>query len=242
MSAPGQPVVILGGFMSSYQVYSGLCARLSRLSKGPVHLVATRSYQWVMVAAPPGWVYLLGKLDRAVHEAVKVSATGKVTLVGHSLGGVLARLYLSRQPFLGQAYCGLDRVGHLITLGSPHYNQRRWLHGGMMSRWLESHYPGAFFAPGVKYTAVAGSSLRGDPSGSLRERHAYHFYRQLTGGGEEWGDGVVPVSSALLAGADPIVLDGVGHFAGFGASWYGSEQVLAAWWQAAHANDAQPHK
>jgi pimeloyl-ACP methyl ester carboxylesterase len=242
MSDPRQPVVILGGFMSSYQVYSGLRARLARLSTGPVHLVAVRSHHWVTVAAPPGWVYLLGKLDRTVHEALGASATGKVTLVGHSAGGVLARLYLSRHSFLGQAYCGLDHVSHLITLGSPHYNQRRWLHGGMMSRWLESRYPGAFFAPEVKYTAVAGSSLRGDPCGSLRERHAYRFYRQLTGDGEEWGDGLVPVSSALLAGADPIVLDGVGHFAGFGTSWYGSEQVLAVWWRAAHANDGQPHK
>jgi pimeloyl-ACP methyl ester carboxylesterase len=232
----GQPVVILGGFMSSDQVYRGLRGRLAHLSKEPVHLVATRSYQWATVAAPPGWLYLLGKLDQTVRRAVVASATGKVTLVGHSAGGLLARMYLSPEPLLGKAYAGLERVSHLITLGSPHYNQRRWLHGGLMSRWLESHYPGAFYAPGVKYTAVAGRSLRGDPSGSLPERHAYRFYRHLTGDGEEWGDGLVPVSSALLSGADEVVLDGVGHFAGFGAQWYGSEQVVAAWWQAAQAN------
>ena len=84
---------------------------------------------------------------------------------------------------------------------------------------------------------MAGRSLRGDPSGSVRERHAYGFYRQLTGDGEEWGDGLVPVASALLAGADPVVLDSVGHFTGFGTQWYGSEPVVAAWWRARNASD-----
>ena len=223
--------------MSPYQVYGGLRDRLARLSEAPVHLVTARSYEWVTVFAPPSWVYLLGKLDRTVRGAASSSSTGKVTLVGHSAGGVLARMYLSPEPFLGRAYAGLERVSHLITLGSPHHNQRRWIHGGLMSRWMDNHYPGAFFAPVVQYTAVAGRSLRGDPSGSVRARHAYRFYRQLTGDGEEWGDGLVPVASALLAGADPIVLDSVGHFTGFGTQWYGSEPVVAAWWRARNASD-----
>ena len=162
--------------------------------------------------------------------AVRQSATGKVTLVGHSAGGVLARIYLSPKPFLGHAYRGLGHIHHLITLGSPHDNQRKSLHGGRMSRWVEKRYPGAYFAPRVKYTSVAGKLLRGNREGSLRERHAHVFYEEIIGSGDVWGDGLVPVASALLHGSQQIVLDGVSHFTGFGGPWYGAAEVIPQWW------------
>jgi len=48
--------------------------------------------------------------------------------------------------------------------------------------------------------------------------------------GDVWGDGLIPVRSALLEGSRQIELDGVGHFVGFGGSWYGVPEVIARWW------------
>jgi hypothetical protein len=148
----------------------------------------------------------------------------------------MARLYFSICPFAGRVYRGLDYVNHLITLGSPHYNRR----GSWMRRWVDRQYPGAHFAPAVRYSAVAGRGVRGDRRGSLRQRWAYRAYKQLAGEGDTWGDGLVPVSSALLDGALPVVLDGVTHHAAFGHPWYGSRDIVLLWWQASLGAEGVP--
>jgi hypothetical protein len=132
---------------------------------------------------------------------------------------------------VGRVFRGLDLVDHLITLGSPHYNQRRWLHGGLMSRWIERRYPGAYFGEQVRYISVAGKLLRGKRRGLPGERTAFRFYEGIAGDGNAWGDGLIPTQSALLAGSQQIVLEGVGHFLGFGGPWYGSRKALPRWWQ-----------
>ncbi|MFN2217422.1 MAG: esterase/lipase family protein [Anaerolineae bacterium] len=237
-SERGQPgrgtetIVILGGFMSMSTLYGTMRSALARLTGQPVHVVETRSIDWIPSLLPAGWLHVLRKLDRTVRTAARVATSGRVTLIGHSAGGVLGRLYLSPEPFLGQVFGGLELVDRLITLGSPHYNERRWLHGGMMARWVEDRVPGTHFSPQVQYCSVAGKLMRGDRQGSLRERQAYSFYEQIGGEGDVWGDGLVPVASALLAGSQQIILEGVGHFAGFGGPWYGTEETIAAWWQA----------
>jgi hypothetical protein len=227
-----EAIVVLGGFMSMSTVYGTMRSALVRLTGQPVYVVETRGIDWIPSLLPAGWLYVLRKLDRTVRRAAKVATSGRITLIGHSAGGVLGRLYLSPEPFLGQVFGGLEWVGRLITLGSPHHNERRWLHGGMMARWVEDRVPGAHFTPQVHYCSVAGKLVRGDSQGSLSERQAYSFYDQIGGKGNAWGDGLVPVASALLAGSRQITLEGVGHFAGFGGPWYGTEETIAAWWQA----------
>jgi pimeloyl-ACP methyl ester carboxylesterase len=224
-----QPAVIIGGFLSSSALYRRMRDRLAAYTGQPVSIVRIQGFDWVPAIVPVGWINLLRQLDRAVRRAAPDSATGKITLVGHSAGGVLARLYLSPEPFLGRSYHGLDYVDHLITLGSPHYNRRKWIYGGMMSNWVEKRQPGAFFAPQVRYTSVAGRLIRGDRHGSPRERRTYALYEDMIGDGTTWGDGLIPVGAALLQGSRHIVLEGVGHFAGFGGSWYGSEDIIPRW-------------
>ena len=46
------------------------------------------------------------------------------------------------------------------------------------------------------------------------------------------GDGLVAVGSALLEGAEPVLLEGVAHGGAFGPSWYGSDAVVERWWAA----------
>ena len=225
-----RPIVIFGGLFTFTMFYRGMRAALGRVTGQPVWIVDTWGPDWLTGVNRLGWSHLLGKLDRTVRAAADSSATGKVTLVGHSAGGVLARLYLSPDPFMGRTCRGLDFVGTLITLGSPHRNQGGTTLGGTMARWIEQRYPGAAFAPAVNYVSVAGRVSRGNPSGSLRDRWLYNTYREIGGDGRAWGDGLIPTRSALLDGAYQIILDGVSHFRGFGGPWYGDEAVIPGWW------------
>jgi hypothetical protein len=44
--------------------------------------------------------------------------------------------------------------------------------------------------------------------------------------------GLVPVASALLEGAEALVLEGVAHGGAFGPVWYGTPAVVERWWTA----------
>ena len=235
---PGEEaIVIMGGFMSMSTLYNTMRSALIRLSGKPVYIVDTHSADWIPSVVPAGWLVLLRILDDTVRRATRRTVSGRVTLIGHSAGGVLGRLYLSPEPFLGQVFRGLDYVGRLITLGSPHYNQRRWIHGGMMARWVDDRVPGTCFAPQVHYCSVAGKLVRGNRQASTRERHAHRFYNQIGGEGDVWGDGLVPVASALLSGSEQVILEGVSHFSGFGGPWYGAEETILSWWEACGPGD-----
>jgi len=236
-----QPVVLFGGFLSFATLYWGMRDVLVRISEQPVSIVETWGHDWLPSITPLGWLHLLRKLDYTVRQAVSDSATGKVTLIAHSAGGVLARLYLSPNPFLGRTFRGLDYISHLITLGSPHHNQGGLMRGGQMSRWIEKRYPGTCFAPQVKYISVAGKLVRGSRSGSLQERWAFNVYKEIGGDGYAWGDGLIPVQAALLRGSHQITLDGVGHFSGFGGPWYGSQEIISLWWPAAGVDNEIGH-
>jgi pimeloyl-ACP methyl ester carboxylesterase len=227
-----QPIVIFGGMFSFTMLYWGMQDVLTDLTAGQVWIVKTWGHDWLPSISTLGWAYLLRKLERVVQQAARESPTSQVTLIGHSAGGVLSRLYLSPRPFWGHAYRGLNYVERLITLGSPHYNRGGLMRGGRLSRWVERHYPGACFEQ-VKYTSVAGKLIQGERAGTPRARLAYEPYEQIGGDGNAWGDGLIPVQSALLSGAQHIVLEGVGHFTGFGGPWYGSREVIPVWWQQA---------
>jgi hypothetical protein len=109
-----------------------------------------------------------------------------------------------------------------------------------MRRFVGERYPGAFFAPRVAYLSVAGRAVRGDRSGSVTERIAARAYARLGGNAGAWGDGLVPVSCALLAGAAHLVLDGVGHAPPWPGPWYGTPRVVREWWAAAGRPPAGP--
>lgn len=227
---PGSAVVILGGFLSPGVLYTSMSEALRSSSGLPVWVVATQTYDWLPAITKLGWARILDKLDRTVQKAVQASSNGRVILVGHSAGGVLARLYLSPEPFLGRRYNGMQLVQQLITLGSPHINQGGLQRGGNMSRWIQRHVPDAAFAPQVRYISLAGKYIQGRPHGTLAERMAARVYKEICGDATAWGDGLIPLQAALLPGSEQVVLEGVSHYALFGEPWYGSESALPAWW------------
>src|SRR5574343_282336 len=103
--SPGrQPLLLVHGYGCSRGVWWLLRRRLEAAG----HTVASVSL------APP---YIsLGRLEPQLHQRIEevCAATGsrQVTLVCHSMGGLIARCYLARH--------GQERVARLITLASPH--------------------------------------------------------------------------------------------------------------------------
>ncbi|MFQ5895057.1 MAG: esterase/lipase family protein, partial [Nitrospinota bacterium] len=59
------------------------------------------------------------QLKEAVDGVLREGASEKVDLFCHSMGGLVARFYVS---FLG----GAERVAHLVTLGTPHGGSGLW--------------------------------------------------------------------------------------------------------------------
>lgn len=222
-------IVFLGGFLSQAAVYNSFRRALASFTGREVFLVDTRLSDWLPSISKLGWLLVLNKLDIAVKNAIEQFPNSKLTLIGHSQGGILARLYLSDEPFLGRRFGGLEHVDHLITLGSPHLNQGGIQRGGHMSRWVEQRVPGSTYAAQVRYTSVAGKYARGDLAGSLLERFAFRVYKEICADGAVWGDGIVPVNSALLPDSEQIVLEGVSHHSVIGRPWYGSKSVIPLW-------------
>ena len=104
--AAGTPILLIHGIMDNRSVFTVFRRALRRRGFGVVHAV--------------NYGLFTGDLRHAAHELAGhverlCEATGadKVHIVGHSLGGVIARYYVQRMG-------GSARVDTLVTLGSPH--------------------------------------------------------------------------------------------------------------------------
>ena len=109
-SPPSQPIVIFGGFLTYPMLYQSMRRALEAVSGCPVSIIPTHSLDWLSSVSFSGVALLLDKLHRTIRQAAAGSSSGKITLVGHSAGGVFSRLYLSPEPFAGRRYAGLIRA------------------------------------------------------------------------------------------------------------------------------------
>jgi hypothetical protein len=237
-------VLVLGGFLTSPPLYLPLAWRLRR--RGVADVVIGRVWT-------PDWLLAAGRglgpnLRRAGHALLRagersiaspLAGGAPVLVVGHSAGGMLGRLLTSPVPFEGLRLGAVPRIGALVTLGTPHHTSPRGDIGGRVgsvgSAFADEVIPGAAFAPRVGYVTVASRAIVGAAGGDRRARTALRFYRGLLAEDRASveGDGLIPVESALLEGAMQIVLDDVVHGQFGGQPWYGSEEVIDAWWPAA---------
>ena len=222
-----QPVVIQGGFLITEEAYCPLSDWIQQATGGPVRIVPASKLDWLATSWGFGWRRLLDRVDAAVRELQSQSPTGRVTLIGHSSGGVMLRPYLADQPFLGRHFNGASRCNRLITLGSPH----QALRATPLRARVDREFPGCPEADRVDYVAVAG---RLDPLGpnasAFSKRSAARSYRQIMGDPQMEGDGLVPLPSALLRDARWIELADTAHGGMFGRSWYGSTDRIDSWW------------
>jgi alpha-beta hydrolase superfamily lysophospholipase len=179
---------------------------------------------WLLTSWTLGWTRLLDRAQALLLELAAASPTGRVNLVGHSSGGVMLRLLLGDEPFAGRIYGHRERVQSLVSLGSPHQAIR----GTALRQLVDHRYPGAFFSDQLAYLAVAGT-IAPEQLRPRARRLTSRSYSAINDDPSSRGDGLVPLSSALLAGAEQLVLEGVGHGGWFAQRWYGSADVLPQW-------------
>lgn len=236
-------VLILGGFLTAPPMYGRMAERLVARGAAGVVVADVWPQDWI-IAMVRGCAAIAARSGRALLAAGLLSANvsdgAPVLVVGHSAGGLIARLLTAPEPFPGRRPGAAARIGAIVTLGTPHV-----LSGGegigrrlndMVSAAADDCVPGSFHAPGIGYVSVASRSFRGDPAGTGRERISYLLYRSVMGRraapGLE-GDGMVPVPATRLEGARQLVLDGSIHGPGAGGPWYGTDDALNAWWPVA---------
>lgn len=222
----GGPIVVIGGYMAWPPQFRNLAGILGDLSGREVRVVPLTPLDWAL-ARLRGYGQIVFEVATAVDQALLESEADRAVLVGISAGGILARVYVGGDPpYGGRRYSGHRRVSHLVTLGTPHNVTGRGPLAAV-SR-VNELFPGALHE-GIRYRSVAGSAADGASSPRVRRR-----YERFVDDGRVGGDGLVPVPSALLPGAEHLVLDGVYHgrlYGPSGSPWYGSDRgTIERWW------------
>lgn len=170
------PVILLHGVLCNAGVWRGLGAYLAERDIAPVYTLT--------VGPPLASIEDFSEQLAARVDAVLAATTAdRVALVGHSMGGLVARAYLRRY--------GTAKIAFVMTLGTPHH--------GSVHAWL---FPGTSLAqlrPGNPWLAELNRS-EGDPT-------PFRFVSLWS-----WHDSMVaPQASSRLAAAVNIELDGIGH-------------------------------
>jgi len=222
--------IILGGFLSFSHYYSSMKNRIEEISGEETFIVSVPHLLWYALFFPRGWIFILKKLELTLAETLKSNPQSKVTLIGHSIGGVLSLLYLVCPLFQGSERRLSQSIVRVITLGSPHKNKCRWLHGGGISRMVGKYGGASRIRNGIHLTCIAGKGICGNKEGKSSEKRAYAIYKAVGGKGDVWGDGIIPVASALLSESNPIVLENIVHFSNLGQAWYGTPAIVSQWW------------
>ena len=170
-----RPIVLVHGYAMNRANFMVLASRLSRAGLGPIV-----GFEYWTLGKTASAARKLGELVDAVRAR---TGAAEIDLVGHSMGGVVARYYVT----LGG---GDGIVRHLVTLGAPHLGTdasavgigrpiRELMGGSTLLTRLAA-------APRPAHTRMTVIWSRADPL-----VHAAH--------------------QAHLSGVDEIVFDDVGH-------------------------------
>lgn len=142
VEAAGIPILLVHGIMDNRSVFTVFRRALRRRGFGTVHAV--------------NYSLLTGDVRTAAHELRghverlrERTGAERVHIVGHSLGGVIARYYVQR---LG----GSEAVDTLVTLGSPH--------SGTLSAYLLPTKLAAQLRPGSELLAELTEPAPGCPT------------------------------------------------------------------------------
>ena len=242
VNAPRKPqphVVVIGGYLTEPINYRRFRERLlergaRHVSQAPIHLP-----DWALLGLV-GMGPLLLRGGRAIREARRGSDQ-PVMVIGHSLGGLVARLAMAPEPFDDRVARVADDVGCLVTLGTPHRFAPAipWRHPGMVAaEHLERVSPGTWNMPRTRYLTVGSTLTRPATQAPIRSvvqltnRILFGFVGDVPGGR---GDGLVGDAMCRLDGAPHLSYPDVRHGT-LGAPWYGDAAILDRWWPVALAS------
>ena len=240
---PEPTVLVLGGFLMSPPVYRPFARRLRERGVADVVIGDTWTPDWLL-AAKRGLGPILTRSGRALlaasERSAAVSLGAPVLVIGHSAGGMSARLLTSPVPFAGRRLNASGRMGAIVTLGTPHVvtsgDEMGNRVGAEAAAFANREIPGPHFSPRIGYLAVASTVSPGRRDGTRPERGAWGMYQRLLPDPSVAmvdGDGLIPLGSALLPGAPSVILDDARHGQWPGRDWYGSDRPMDRWWPVA---------
>eukprot|EP01025_Chloroclados_australasicus_P031574 TRINITY_DN31907_c0_g2_i1.p1 TRINITY_DN31907_c0_g2~~TRINITY_DN31907_c0_g2_i1.p1 ORF type:complete len:308 (-),score=10.97 TRINITY_DN31907_c0_g2_i1:304-1227(-) len=239
-------IVILPGLGNNSADYAEFSGQLQKRVSGTVRVANVQRWDWLRNAAglrygaywrgtlapQPTVNWYLDRINVAIDLAKRdVGENGGVTLVAHSAGGWLARVYMKAFGTMG--------IDKLVTLGSPHLPAPEGTQGVVdqtrgILKYCEQEIPGAYHNE-IQYTTIAGKYRLGvelNMEGTLEQKLVGLGYKQICGRADVWGDGIVPRPSSHLNGAVNIDIDGAYH-SPIGSSearpWYGSVGIMDEW-------------
>ncbi|XP_058225129.1 uncharacterized protein LOC131334223 [Rhododendron vialii] len=166
-----RPSVILPGLGNNTSDYDKLKLTLNGYGV-PTVIAKVSRIDWLRNAAglvdPNYWQgtlrprpvldWYLKRVDEAVNEAKELAAGGPLSLIGHSAGGWLARVYMEE--------FGLSNISLLLTLGTPHLPPPKGSPGvidqtrGLLN-YVEENCSKAVYTPELRYVCIAGRYIQG---------------------------------------------------------------------------------
>lgn len=196
-------------------------------------------------------------LDKVFAQVEEAHQGEKVSVIGHSIGGWVARAYIGER--LGEH--AAERVERVVTLGTPHreppseslIDQTRGL-----LRYINAEFPSGAPLNPEQFVCVAGAGTKAESVGELVNSRSWDpalqrspllerlvalgSYLALSGKAfDTAGDGLIPVETATMAPECPQVILDDCHHSGFiptaldsivlpeSYPWYGSEAMVELW-------------
>jgi hypothetical protein len=189
-----------------------------------------------VLAALLGFGSVMLRTGRAIGRTWRAGGRAPIIVIGHSAGGIAARLAMADKPFNGRMAGVAEAVGCLVTLGTPHGLHRltnRYHHAGHAAlRFLDAATPGAHFAPRTSYLSVGGRTPGAEFPGLAGDLANEMFGVAVGRETQALGDGIVPFAAVHLEGATQLTYEDVRHGM-VGAPWYGDDVMLDRWWPVA---------
>lgn len=171
----GIPVIFVHGYFQNRADFWWMAKQFRKTAKGPLYGFNYPWFDSVDRNVP--------RLDRFVERVCAESAAEQVTLVAHSLGGLVCLEY-------SHSANGLQRVAHCITVGTPH-NGVKW-RGPILGRVAKELREGGEFHIERRDRAVVSPTL------SVYSTHDNIVHP--------------PTTCELSArGGDDVAVDGLGH-------------------------------
>ena len=150
------PIVFVHGLASDATTFDPMIARIKESGLYEANSILSADYAATSMAA---YNVNTEVVPNAINQIIKMNPDvliPKVNVVGHSMGGILARLYLQSDLYKGD-------IASLITIDTPHYGSQ----GADLLNDLGVNHPGTFFETLMQNAALYDLQVDSEATKSL---------------------------------------------------------------------------